>query len=448
MAEQLEDRSGGTIICRPYNAGMMDSYKEKYHRDWSVGKIHVICATSAFGMGIDQPDVRFVIHPVLPRSPEALYQESGRAGRDGNPSDCVVFYRPSDASRVASLTCLRGSGEMQLRSILDYCQGTGCRSAFFCKYFDDEYGKDMKSCGQCDNCLQETDMESRDVSFEAWKAISALARVKQQKGRVTFVNLCDLVRGLGGGKFNIFKKKAASTGHLDLEQFGGKVAMNRDEVERLIIELFVRGYIALEFQQTPYTVNVYMTVGAKAHRLSRLQQAEAEKLKETVVVNFAKQSKGRAAKKMPVKKNSRGAANGRGGDGDADESIDSSDLDDRPLAESAPKKTNGRSKLAKSVVAAAPVKASGSGSIAAPPRKKLKIAVLPMVDLTSDAESQQMANGAEMSDEEEADITVTRRRVHPRIQYDDEEDEDEMEAMREAEASSCSQPVQWSTSNR
>jgi ATP-dependent DNA helicase RecQ len=120
------------------------------------GKVRVVCATSAFGMGIDKPDVRFVVHYDMPKTLEAYYQESGRGGRDGLTSDCILFYRDEDAKRLRSLIDRDLPSEFQrevarakLQRMVDYCTTTGCRRAMLLEYFGERIAS---PCGGCDAC--------------------------------------------------------------------------------------------------------------------------------------------------------------------------------------------------------------------------------------------------------------------------------------------------------
>ncbi len=141
----------------PYHAGMTAAARAETQDRFIRGRVPVVCATSAFGMGIDKPDVRFVVHYDMPKTLEAYYQESGRAGRDGGRSDCVLFYQPDDAKRLRSFIDRDLPSEFQrkvartkLQSMVDYCTAAGCRRERLLAYFGERY--DTLPCGGCDAC--------------------------------------------------------------------------------------------------------------------------------------------------------------------------------------------------------------------------------------------------------------------------------------------------------
>jgi len=179
LAEQL-GRSGRPT--RAYHAGLDPHVRAKNQADFVKSEDMVICATVAFGMGIDKPDVRFVAHAGLPKSIEAYYQETGRAGRDGDPSVAHLFWGADDFARarqrIGEVEPERQPGERQrLASLGALVETGGCRRAVLLKHFGEEPGE---TCGNCDNCLGSPD--AVDATETARKVLSAVFRTGQMFG--------------------------------------------------------------------------------------------------------------------------------------------------------------------------------------------------------------------------------------------------------------------------
>jgi ATP-dependent DNA helicase RecQ len=200
------------VQALPYHAGMDAAKRSANQRRFLREDGIVIVATIAFGMGIDKPDVRFVAHMDLPKSIEGYYQETGRAGRDGDPADAWLCYGLGD---VVMLQKMIDGGEAsderrwlerrKLDTLLGYCESTRCRRQVLLSSFDEIYPRD---CGNCDNCLEP--VQTWDATDAARKALSCVYRSGQRFGAA---HLIDILRGGN-------TERIVQFGHQQLSTFG------------------------------------------------------------------------------------------------------------------------------------------------------------------------------------------------------------------------------------
>jgi ATP-dependent DNA helicase RecQ len=181
VAEKLS-RDG--IKAKPYHAGLTPKERSEHQELFLRDDVRVICATIAFGMGINKPNVRFVVHYDLPKNIEGYYQETGRAGRDGLPSECVLLFSAGDAVKQTTFIDEKPNPQereiarKQLQQMVHYAEGANCRRVELLAYFGEEFSAD--SCGACDNCL--SPRETFDGTLAAQKFISCVYRIREKGG--------------------------------------------------------------------------------------------------------------------------------------------------------------------------------------------------------------------------------------------------------------------------
>jgi ATP-dependent DNA helicase RecQ len=180
LAERL---TADGVKARPYHAGLTPAERTKHQELFLRDEVRIICATIAFGMGINKPNIRFVIHYDLPKNIEGYYQETGRAGRDGLPSDCLLLFNAGDVVKQLRFIDEKAPGEQkiarqQLERMVHYAESALCRRRELLEYFAEKFPEE--NCGGCDNCL--APRETYDGTIAAQKFLSCVYRIRQQSG--------------------------------------------------------------------------------------------------------------------------------------------------------------------------------------------------------------------------------------------------------------------------
>ncbi|WP_225889320.1 DNA helicase RecQ [Halomicronema hongdechloris] len=199
------------IDALPYHAGLSDQVRREHQQRFIRDDVRVIVATIAFGMGINKPDVRFVIHYDIACTLEGYYQASGRAGRDGETAHCILYFSYADVATAEFLIGQKSDPQeqrlarQQLRQMIDYAESTVCRRTIQLGYFGEDY---PGNCGHCDNCLHPPPLE--DWTIEAQKFLSCVARCRERFG---MGHIIDVLRGSR-------KQRIFDLGHDQLSTYG------------------------------------------------------------------------------------------------------------------------------------------------------------------------------------------------------------------------------------
>ncbi|XP_059607390.1 ATP-dependent DNA helicase Q1-like [Phlebotomus argentipes] len=235
----------------PYHANLDAEVRSRVHENWLTGQIQAVVATVAFGMGIDKPDVRFVIHHTISRSLENFHQESGRAGRDGEYAECVVLYRLTDVFKITTMMFAEKTGLENAYAMVQFCiTGAKCRRTVLAE----NLSEDVVNCRKmCDRCLFRKRMSAPpkvNVTKHLKLLLEILDKADSMDMKLTGAKLIEAWFNKGPACLRANKKKAP--------------AFDRTLAEHIIAHLILEEYLKEDFHYTAYSTNSYIKKGPRA----------------------------------------------------------------------------------------------------------------------------------------------------------------------------------------
>jgi ATP-dependent DNA helicase RecQ len=284
-AESVAARlTGDGIKARPYHAGLTAEERSKHQELFLRDEVRVICATIAFGMGINKPNVRFIIHYDLPKNIEGYYQETGRAGRDGLPGECLLLFSAGDVVKQTQFIDEKPNPEeqkiarAQLQQMVHYAESAICRRKELLGYFGEEF--DAAECGACDNCL--SPRATFDGTIAAQKFLSCVYRIRERSGFGVGLNhVVEVLTGADTEKIRRWGHEKLSTYKIGAEHSRPEWSVIGRELVRLgllrqtsdkfsVLELTTEGRNALRERRTITLTRPAKTPETQGHQAGQI----------------------------------------------------------------------------------------------------------------------------------------------------------------------------------